>query len=207
MSQSVVPERAIVKWPNFLPNAMIPPEPNYSESDGCERWLYVGRLTVEKGIAKLVERWPAGHLLGVVGDGPMLPELRRLAGDGVDILGRAPRREVLRLMRSSVGLIFPSLCFENAPQVYPEALAMGLPILAFQGNTVAEAVEEDGTGCVTSWDVDLDEVLKAQAPAFARLRGRCRDRFQEWYDEDSYLERATSLYTEVLAAGSTTTRV
>jgi glycosyltransferase involved in cell wall biosynthesis len=195
-----IPEDAIVVAPNFLDRESEPPFVEVPETSGGDApWLYVGRLGPEKGIERLVRAWPRDRSLIVVGDGPDLAAVRRAAqGKRVDVAGLRDRGEVLEVMSRAVGLVFPSVCYENFPLVYAEALAVGLPVLAWEPNVVAAMVRRDGTGLATTWEHDLERVLDQAGATFATLRRRCREIFDTTLSESAYIRRAERLYGEVV---------
>jgi glycosyltransferase involved in cell wall biosynthesis len=182
----------MVVSPNFVPDDLDPGPPLKDTSR--EGWLYVGRFSPDKGIVRLLEMWPAHRYLRVVGAGTEEREVARIARGRVEVLGGRDRAEVLELMRSSVGLVFPSLWFEAFPVVYAEALAAGLPVLAWEPSVVARLVAEDRTGWVTGWGDDLDRTLTEAEERFPSLQKDCRRRFEQRYSEAAYLARAGELY-------------
>ncbi|MDP2958889.1 MAG: glycosyltransferase family 4 protein [Longimicrobiales bacterium] len=113
--------------------------------------LYVGRLSEEKGVRVLLEGWrrftgPQG--LRIIGDGPLGAEVEEAARRDAQItwLGRRTRGEVLDAMRRAYALVFPSICYENAPGVLAEARAAGLPVVASRLGSAAEIVTGSGSG-------------------------------------------------------------
>ena len=192
-----VPRRTMTVWPNFLrsdldPGAERPP----ARPDG---FLYVGRLSPEKAVVRLVRAWPArgdAPILRIVGEGPEEDAVRRAAeGKRIEVLGAVTRSHVIALMRASTALVMPSAWFEAFPLVYAEALAAGLPVLAWEPNVVARWVEADHTGAKTTWERDLSETLAAAASSFPGLRARCRTIFEKRYSEPAYVSRAEELYS------------
>jgi glycosyltransferase involved in cell wall biosynthesis len=168
-------------------------------SDPGDAWLFVGRLSAEKGIAKLLAEWPADRHLVVVGDGPLRAELEALAAHkSVTFRGALDRTKVVEAMRRAVGLVMPSLWYETFGMVYIEALAVGLPVLAFPPNAVAEAVASDGTGIVAEWGQLLRALVQAEE-RFDGLRARCREVFDDRYSQRAWIRRRVRLYAELVS--------
>ena len=106
------------------------------------RFVYVGRLSPEKGVAGLLKafaalRLPGGRLapvLTVIGDGPQRSALERLAGnedcaDRVRFLGQLNRPALSEVLLESDVCIQPSLT-EGFSKAWLDAMAPGLPVLA-----------------------------------------------------------------------------
>jgi glycosyltransferase involved in cell wall biosynthesis len=168
-------------------------------ADCDDTWVFVGRLSPEKGIDKLVAQWPASEALRVIGNGDLRSVLERAAaGKQIQFMGNMARSAVMAWVRTSFGLVFPSRWYETFGLVYIEGLAAGLPTIAFQPNVVADAVAKEGTGLVGSWDA-LDDSLAEARARFDGLRSHCRRIFEERYTEKAFLERRLSLYTGLLS--------
>ena len=67
-----VPEDKIVTVPNFVHVADA--SGKHAGDERGDFWIFVGRLTHDKGIVALVHDWPAGPRLKVVGSGPLESE-------------------------------------------------------------------------------------------------------------------------------------
>ncbi|MET8801332.1 glycosyltransferase family 4 protein [Streptomyces sp. NPDC004546] len=193
-----MPAGRLVLVPNFVdaPQDEVPP-------DDTGRWLVAARLSAEKGVLELLGQWPADQPLDVVGDGELLAECRSVAPPSVRFLGRLDRAELRRRLPSWRGLVFPSRCYEGAPCLEVEALAAGLPIVAFAGSSVAESVRERGTGVVTRWDQPLGEVLADATTRFPSLRARCRQVYADHLTEQVWTARMTGLYADLTGPGTT----
>lgn len=112
-----------------------------------EYFLYVGRLSAEKGLSALIRLWTAipAPLL-IVGEGPQLDELRALAGPNVTFRGSVPGSEVPQLLRSARALVVPSQWYEGTPRSVIESYAVGVPVLASRIGSLAEVVEDGVSG-------------------------------------------------------------
>jgi glycosyltransferase involved in cell wall biosynthesis len=139
-------ERIVVK-PNF-----VDPDPGLKCGAG-EYALYVGRLSVEKGLRVLLGAW--GQLRGriplrIAGDGPLkeeiAAEIKTRGLSGVDLLGRLAPSEIVALMQGARFLVLPSVCYENFPLAVAEAFACGLPVIASRLGSMAEIVADGDTG-------------------------------------------------------------
>jgi glycosyltransferase involved in cell wall biosynthesis len=187
-----VPRGKLVTVPNFVPDPGVAPAAGAVRS----HWLYVGRLTPEKGILPLVRQWPAGQPLRVVGSGPLEEDVRRAAAarPEIELLGMVDHSLVLELLAGARGLVFPSLWPEGLPTVYLEALAAGTPVLASRESVVGRLVAEQGTGMVVTdgWPAALASF--ADAPTSGE---HCRRVFEEHYTESAWLSRIEEVYSEV----------
>jgi glycosyltransferase involved in cell wall biosynthesis len=196
----------ITIWPNFVP---APAERDGSQSPANQSrsgWLYVGRLSAEKGILRLLSTWPRGETLRVVGSGPQFEDARQLAaGRAVELLGTTSAESVRRHMESATGLLIPSECYENFPLVYAEALRSGTPVIAWQPNVVASLAEEEATGLPARWENPVEDHLQRLLDLETlrpKLRDHCREVYRRRYTEHSYVERAQALYTRVASSRS-----
>lgn len=195
LASAGVPAAKLVRDWHFVPDAIDP-------GAGTERddaWLFVGRLTPEKGIEALVAEWPPAEALRVVGDGGLRPALEAAAaGKRIEFLGTRTRAQVLEQMRRSFGLVFPSRWYETFGLGYIEALAAGLPTLAFRPNVVADAVDADGTGTVARWGSLAAALLEARG-SFDGRREHCRSVFERMYDERAFVARRLACYRALAA--------
>jgi len=110
------------------------------------RFLYVGRLSPEKG-GRLVSRAAAdlGCGLDIVGDGIERAELERIYPKA-QFSGWLPADETLDQMRKARALIFPSLWYETQGLTVLEAAAVGIPSIVSDTSAARDLVEHGVTG-------------------------------------------------------------
>ncbi|MFD7295936.1 glycosyltransferase family 4 protein [Streptomyces sp. NPDC059897] len=168
-----------------------------------DAWVCVGRLAPERGVLELLRRWPAGERLDLVGAGPLEARCRAAAPASVRVRGAVGRGELRRALPGYRGLVLPGREARRAvPLVYAEALAAGLPVLAFEGtgtSAVPRAVRSEGTGTVTAPDAYLPDALDVAAKVFPTLREHCRAVYAKRYGEAVWTERTECLYASLVA--------
>ena len=95
-------------------------------------FLFVGRLSEEKGIIQLLEVFktlPKQKLI-VIGDGPLRKEVERYKKyTNITIVGFLAKDKILPYVRKARVVIIPSLWYEVLPLVLLEALSQNTPIL------------------------------------------------------------------------------
>jgi phosphatidyl-myo-inositol dimannoside synthase len=200
----------------FRKTAVSPAEEARYRPQGERLLLTVTRLYPYKGVDRMLEALPAiaqtvpGVRYLVVGEGPDLPRLQRLAGrlgleDRVSFLGRRTVGEIVSLY--NLADLFVLLTREEPPDVegfglvFLEAAACGLPSLGGRSGGIPEAIEDGETG----WLVDPYDARAISARVIdllgspERLR-RASERCLRTAPERTW-ERAADRITEEMSAG------
>lgn len=114
--------------------------------------LYVGRIAPEKDLTTLLlamrqlpESVRAEVQVLIVGDGPLLPELRSQAPANVIFTGARHGDELAELYASADLFVFPS-CTETFGNVVLEAMASGLPVIAADAGGTRDLIVPGVTG-------------------------------------------------------------
>ena len=113
--------------------------------------LFLGRLSPEKGLDRLVGVWrdvPAR--LVVVGDGPERARLQAAAPDTVEFHGAVAPEQVAGYLQEARALVLPSICYEGAPRTVVEALAAGVPVLANRKGALPTIVDDGRRDCLST---------------------------------------------------------
>jgi glycosyltransferase involved in cell wall biosynthesis len=129
-------------------------------------YLVVSELMFHKRIEVAVEAFNRlRRPLVVVGDGPELRRLRRLAGPTIRFEGRVPDERVAELMRRARALVVTAT--EEFGIAAVEAQAAGRPVIALAEGGACETVLEGETG--TFYDEADPDALAAAVAAFDPL--------------------------------------
>lgn len=179
-----------------LPNG-VPAGSRRALQQGNGRWLVVGRLSREKGIHQLLDDWPESAELDLFGDGPEADSIRARMPSGVRMLGSLPRSELLERMADYDGLIFPSVCLEMQPTAVIEAMSVGIPVVAREGNAAADLVKRFGVGRVFKDRVDLESGLWRARRDREAMGSAGRSAYLGHYSPDEWLAAVEDVYTRV----------
>jgi glycosyltransferase involved in cell wall biosynthesis len=183
--------------PNFVD---IPVSDESSRRGG----LYVGRLSVEKGISILagaMRQLPMCHLK-VIGSGTEESAFDLL--DNTQRLGFLPRDKIFSEMQSSAYLLMTSICYENFPLTLVEAFACGLPVIASRMGSMAELIEEGKTGLLfePGSAVDLAKKIawaEANPLAMIEMGKNARNEYEGKYTSERNYQQLMAIYKEVSA--------
>lgn len=113
------------------------------------RFIYVGNISVQKGVPLLLEAWrrlaPSNAELWLVGSisrraTRLIPHL-----PGLRILGRVPGADIPYLMRQCDVFVFPSY-FEGFGLVLLQAMACGLPVITTANTAGPDLIAAEGKG-------------------------------------------------------------
>ncbi|MGA0197542.1 MAG: glycosyltransferase family 4 protein [Prochlorotrichaceae cyanobacterium] len=196
------PSEKIFVKPNF-----VYPDPGVGHGKGGYA-LFVGRLSVEKGLDTLLEAWPLlehSYPLKIVGDGPWAPYVESLAAQYSHIqwLGRRPMAEVHELMGNATFLIFTSKWYETFGRVAVEAFAKGTPVVAANIGAIAELVKDQYTGLLFSPGNAVDLAAKiswmlVHPKTVAEMRQNARAEFEAKYTASANYQRLMEIYSMVI---------
>jgi glycosyltransferase involved in cell wall biosynthesis len=200
-----MPAEQLTHVPNFV--AASEHEPRFQPGSD---FVYVGRLSPEKGVATLIRAASAaGVSLRVVGTGPQRTELEALAaslpGD-IRFEGFLSGGALHEALRRSRAFVVPSEWYENAPMTILEGYALGKPCIGSRIAGIPEMVREGQTGfCFPPGDeAALAATLKRVAGLSDMEVFRLGEQSRSWVETEfsvaRYVERVTALYRELGAA-------
>jgi glycosyltransferase involved in cell wall biosynthesis len=191
--------RVLVK-PNFIHDAGEAATPRE------DFFLFVGRLSKEKGIGALLEcflRRPDLQLV-IAGDGPekdaLLQAIRNFPS--IRYIGLQPKDAILTLMRKTKALIFPSIWYEGLPLTIIEAFSTGTPVIASRLGAMAEMIVHGYNGLHFSpGDAkDLESCLQrfALSDETADLYLQARRSYEHTYHPDIHYTSIMNIYETLI---------
>jgi len=119
---------------------------NFSVSkEKGDYFLMVGRLIAYKRFDIAIKAFnKLGLKLKIIGRGPEMKRLEKMAGPNIEFLGRVPDDELGGYYSKCKAFIFPQE--EDFGIVAIEAMASGRPIIAYRGGDIPEHIEEGKSG-------------------------------------------------------------
>ncbi len=194
-----LPADKIVVKPNF-----VNPDPGVGSGSG-DYALFVGRLSIEKGLDTLLAAWEelSKYIpLKIVGNGPLADYVAQAVKSlpRVEWLGYKSTAEVHSLMGEAMFLVFPSKWNETFGRVAIEAFAKGTPVIAANLGAISEIVVPDKTGLHFQPGVPKDLVdkvkwLLANPEKLAQMRLEARLEFETKYTTENNYEQIMNIYT------------
>ena len=199
-----VPDDRVVVRPNVVA------DPGRHAVAG-EGFLFVGRLSAEKGVTLLLEAWrrhPDGSLgrLSIAGDGPLRPTVEAVAAARTDVayLGRLDPASVTESMRRAAVVVVPSTWPEVCPMTLIEALANARPVLATANGGLPWLIGAEEPGQAAGWVVEA--TVEALAAALPRARAEAaalvdmaRHRYERWFSPAAGLAALLAVYRDVVS--------
>lgn len=179
--------------PVVIPNPVPPPTVTARPGERRPTVIGVGRLFLQKGFDRLIEAFATvapdfpEWRLKLVGDGPLRDELAALAetlgvAEKVEFTGRSPHPEA---HLAEAGLFVLPSRYEGFPNALLEAMALGLPVVAFDCPSGPSAIITHG---VDGLLVAADDVA-ALADSMARLMADRDERHRLGKSAVSVLDR------------------
>lgn len=112
-------------------------------------FIHVSRLVPYKMTAEIVKAFNELNLpLLIVGDGPEMPHLQKLAKENVKLLGYQPDEVLANLLNRAKAFVY--MATEDFGIAMVEAQAAGCPVIAFGEGGAAEIIQDGETGLLLS---------------------------------------------------------
>lgn len=189
------PEQVAVK-PNF-----IDPDPGFCPTGGDDA-LFVGRLSVEKGLSVVLEAWkqmPDAPRLQIIGDGPLRGSVEAACREqpGLDYLGPLPHAEILRRLGHARFLVMPSLWYETFGRTIVEAFSRGTPVIASRMGAMSELVRDNRNGRLfhagdaSDLAVQVRQMMRGDTTA---MRRAARQSYLDHYTAAATYQRLLDIY-------------
>jgi glycosyltransferase involved in cell wall biosynthesis len=189
-------ERVMVK-PNFVDVVQPLRQPV------SNRFLFVGRLSAEKGLKILAAAamQTPDAVFEVVGDGPAAADLNGVRN--VERRGPLPLDAAMQAMTRATCLLMPSLCYENFPRTLVEAFALGLPVIASRLGALAELIRDGETGLLFKPGDPADLASKVQwamanPDAMRRMGEAARREYEAKYTPDVNYRQLMAIYQDAI---------
>jgi glycosyltransferase involved in cell wall biosynthesis len=187
-------------------------KPNFVNDIGIgnetrEGFLFIGRLSEEKGIETLLEAFKKSKAsIKILGDGP-LKELVLKADEqfkNIEYLGFKPRAEVVETLKSVKALVFTSVWYEGMPMVILEALSVGTPVIASDMGGPAEMIAHMKNGLLFE-PGNADTLTKAiekvesNPELLSSLSEGARDSYLNKYTAETNLKILLDIYQNTIS--------
>lgn len=177
-------------------------DPNTVEKQHkSEGFLFVGRLSQEKGIEILIEAFnqmPA-ITLEIIGEGPLEEAMRNRANPNIIFYGRQDKSFVRKKLEGVKALIFPSIWYEGLPNTIMEAFSSGTPILASNVDNIKELINPGFNGDLFDPNTNSlkDKVLEFNTSNLHHYRINARKTYERNYTHEINLQNLAKLYSNL----------
>jgi len=173
-----------------------------------EYFLYVGRLSQEKGIVQLAgmfENMP-GMRLKILGEGPLFDliteRIKIKQIENIEMAGFVSGFKKAEIVSKAHAVIIPSLCFEVAPLVICESFQAGIPVIVKNSGSLSENIEEGENGYKYNDFAELKNILDKlsgmnQGQAL-EISGRCIQSYNNLFDPDKNTGQLVNLFKKFL---------
>lgn len=189
----------------------IDPQSIESRYDHDGYFLFVGRLSEEKGIETIVRvaKLIPDVSFKIVGRGPEMNRLHRLSEglSNIEFLGFRMGEELANLYRGAMAVLLPSRVHENFPLAILESMAAGKPVIASHVGGVSEIVDDRVNGLLVN-PVDLpgwvEAIMRLAYDEEIRLSmaRAARSTIEHRFGLDDHYRRLVAMYQEALAIKS-----
>lgn len=178
IANSKVVQNRITKYYKASSDIIYPPVTidQYSIGPVGDYYLAGGRLVPYKRFDMIIEAFNRlGRKLKIFGDGPEFNNLRRLAHENIEFVGRVNDADLAKLYQGAIAFINPQV--EDFGITMVEAMACGRPVIAYAAGGAQEIVLPGITGeffDYQTWEDLADTIVRFRPEQYSPERIRAR---------------------------------
>lgn len=175
-----------------------------SDPDRENAYVYIGRLEPDKGIDFLLKAWDGEteRDLYIFGNGILQDTVKDACerNPKLHLMGFQPKGTVLKYLRKSMAMIFPTDLYEGFPMTIIESFAMGTPVVCSDIGNGADIVRKYNAGVpYTVRSVNaLKSALSEIEEGFAEYSKRAQKAYEENFTPETNYRQLKRIYEEVL---------
>lgn len=197
-----VPMDKFLVKPNFVKVAEV------TKEYPSDYFVYVGRLSEEKGIIPLLHAWKAtDHKIKIFGTGPLQKEVELIVSNSPNMqyMGFQDKQTLSNQIASASAVIVPSVCYESMPLAVLEAYALGTPVIASSIGILNEMVVPLYTGLLfdphnhINMVQTLAEWKSLPKEKILEIKANCQKEYLQKYSQPIVMNELENIYNEVLA--------
>jgi len=198
-------QRAPMPWASWLATVHhgLPEDLHIPKEEPGKYLAFLGRISPEKRvdraieIAKMVEMpLRVAAKIDPVDQEYFDKEVRHLlSGTDVEFIGEIGDQEKTEFLGNAFALLFPIDWPEPFGLVMIEAMACGLPVVAFPGGSVREIIDDGVTGFIVN---TIEDAVSAVRRIETIDRRRCRDTFERRFSARRMATQYVDIYRHLI---------
>jgi glycosyltransferase involved in cell wall biosynthesis len=165
-------------------------------------FLYLGRVTEEKGVHYAIEAAKAADVPLVIAGGSYSSEgywhksiEPEINGKTITYVGEANQDQKIELLQGAKALLFPTQYDETFGLVMIEAMACGTPVIGWKNGSVPEVVSDGKTGYVVD---SVEGMVKAIQSIQLISREATRHRAEVYFSQQKMTQGYLRVYERVI---------
>ncbi len=165
-------------------------------------FLYLGRVTEEKGVHYAIEAAKAAGVTLIIAGGSYQAEgywhkhiEPAINGKTVIYVGEANEKEKIELLQGARALLFPTQYDETFGLVMIEAMSCGTPVIGWKNGAVPEVVKDGKTGYVVD---SVEGMVKAIQSIDQISREATRRRAEVYFSQQKMTQGYLRVYERVI---------
>lgn len=203
-SVSEEPLKSLVKKRYFLQNPIDLAEEGRTPAEENDLYVFMGRLSTEKGVDLFCESISSLQLKGcVIGEGYLKESLMQKYPN-IPFVGWKEGKDKMEILKKAKALVFPSMWYEGAPLTIIEMHSMGIPCIVPDRCAASEFIQEGVNGFIFSIGdlTDLKEALmRCEAADLKTMSEKMYTELDRTsFSMERHMDSLVKIYNDVLDA-------